>query len=323
MTIRINDRSTTVPQSWNALPLRLQLICYGILMSDLPSIFEPGELLHAKKLDLAKALLDLDDAFLAEWEAGNIEEHGKEDGHLLFLSELDDVLQCANFLFEKLPPKPMDDGEADAANHQSAITSYQIRLSLTANPFPVLERPSNITGKPIYYYGPASSLANLNIYELSTAFTLFEQFMASHDESIATKLIATLWRPGKPKTPENIRSAYQGDRRLPLQHHEATIERREPHMATLPKPVRQLLLFWFACCREAIVNSYPAVFTRSGGDGEKTGRSYGWGGVLLSLAGGLVHLDAVAAQPHQNAFAYLSYLEDERQKEKLRRLSNK
>lgn len=302
-------RRVEIPQSWNALTLRQQIICYGILMTDAGAYYEPQELPPLKKIQLIMGLLSLDETFMRTWEEDNIAEMGPEDGHLLFLSELDNILAAANFLF-----KP---AESPITNHQSPII---INLGLTKNPFPILERPHKITKRPVRYFGPADGLENVTIYELGVAFNLFEKFMQTRQESYAITLLATLWRPGKPVTPENKRSAYQGDRRLPYLHHEATVAMREKHIATLPLQVRHLLLFWFASCRQAIVDSYPNVFT---GQPQSDGNQYGWGGVLLSLAGGIVHLDAVAQQPHSNALAYLSYLEDERKRAKLKQLSAK
>ena len=316
--IKIDDHEVLVPQRWNDLPLRQQLMVYGILMTDAHGLFEPHELLPGKKVMLACALLNVTPRFLDGWQAGCVEECGgdAEEGRQLYLAQLDEVMKCADFLFEKTGTEGTDD------NEQPTTINYQLNLGLTKCPWPVLARRHKLTGKPINYHAPADALANITIYEMAAVFTLFEDFMAKQDEAIAHRLLATIYRRHKPRNQENRRMGYEGDRRLPYLRHESTVEQRIPHMAALPRPVKQLLLFWVASCRQAIVQAYPAVFSQKSSEGQD-GRQYRWGGVLLSLADGLVHLDAVAAQNHQNALTYLSYLEDQRRKEKLALLGKK
>ena len=169
-------------------------------------------------------------------------------------------------------------------------------------------------GKPRRLYGPANGLENLTIYELGMTFMALERFLETKDDDYALELLAILYRPKKPHTRENALSAYQGDRRLPLLHHEATIPARKKLMAKLPDLVRAFLIFWFACCRQQIIRQFPNIFHQPepNAAGERVGNDYAWGGILLNLADGIIHLDAVASQPWSNALTYLSMLEDRR-----------
>ena len=123
------------------------------------------------------------------------------------------------------------------------------------------------------------------------------------------ELLATLYRPHKPKTKENKRRGYQGDRRQPLLHHEAMVKKRIPHMAILPKSTKQLLTFWFASCRQAIIEEHSELFSAPS---RKEANTFCWGGVLMALAGKLQDIDAIAAQSADNALTYLTYLEAQR-----------
>ena len=147
---------------------------------------------------------------------------------------------------------------------------------------------------------------------------IFERFVKTGDESIATELIATLYRPGKPYSVENQMSGYRGDRRLPLLHHESTVPHRMKTIEKLPHLVKAFVVFWTACCRHKIIGQYPNLFGASdSGDAERVGNDYAWGGVLLNLADGIVHLDQVASQPWATASTYMSMLEDRRKETEL------
>lgn len=309
MEITINNKTITVVESWNELTLEQQLFCYGVIMADSPDMLEPQEVLPAKKLAILQHILGLDNEFIKAWREDIVEEDiSKEDGDVVFYSEIEALMECTAFLFE-----PADPIEAEEEGHP---LRYQLKLGLTNNPFPVFAFVKK-NGKKKYYNGPANGLENISIYEMGMAFTVFENFMESFDEDLAHELIAIMWRPSKPQTRENKQKAYEGDRRQPLLHYEATIANRKDRMATLPTNVKQLILFWFASCRQQIIAQYPDVFT-SGDAKRRKGRDFGWGGLLMALAGGLQNLDAISRQPHDNALTYLSYLEDQRQQAEAR-----
>ena len=41
-----------------------------------------------------------------------------------------------------------------------------------------------------------------------------------------------------------------------------------------------MILFWFASCRQQIIEQHPNIFTSEKRD--RQGNDYGWGGVLMS-----------------------------------------
>lgn len=300
MEIKINDITYHIPSSWNDLLPKKRILCYQIIMGQINDLFAPQELLPFKRIELLKALLDIDQAFMESWEQDCLNAY-EEDGRLIFLAEVDEILEATNFLFEKVP---------DQENQ------YQIKLGLTKCPWPKLEHRHKNKKKRLY--GPADGLSNLNIYELGRTFTLFEQYLNEQDESKIDELLAVLYRPAKSKTKKNKRSGFQGDRRLPLLHHESTIPKRQVLMASLHPTIKAMILFWFASCRQAIIESeqFQHLFSD---EPQTDDPGFGWGGLLLGLAGGLINLEDVAKQPYANAFTYLSYLEHQQEQAEQKR----
>lgn len=288
MEITINQDSYTAPQSWNELSLRDLLSSYHIIMQETGSLFSATELIPAKRISLLQRLVGIDDEVFTQWRQDCIEEHGEQDGHFVFLDEVSQCLAVADALFDE------EDG------------AYQIRLGLTRCPWPRLR-----LGKQTLY-APADGLANITIYEMSMIFSVFERYLESRADDDLHELLAIIYRPGKPKTKKNKLSNYQGDRRLPLLHFEATIPDRAEHMARLDSLVKQVMLFWVASCRQAIIEQFPVLFSSPTAERPDP---FGWGGVLMVLAGGLENLDSVSQQSYSNALVYLSYLEDQRRRQ--------
>lgn len=300
MTVTIDNKALTVPQSWNELPLRQQLICYAIIMSDTPRLFDASEVVTSKKIQLIQALLNVDDAYMQKWAKDCHEVHG-EDGANIFLNELNEVMQIVDFLF-----------------HTEDDETKSIALTLTKCPYPYLIAGKH-KGRKVKWFAPKDGLSNLSLYELGYTFTIFEQYIKSTDEieqnELAYKLLATIYRPQKEATKENLRSGYKGDIRLPLRDHESMIDKRIKKIKQMPSLPAQLIMFWFASCRQQIINTYTNVFQE--GSTKEEADKYGWSAVLLNLADGIVHLDAVADRNFSDAMTYLSYLEDQRQKSQL------
>jgi len=296
MTITINDKEITSPQSWNDLSLQQQLSCYAIIMSHSGFILEAQEIVPAKRILLVQVLLGLDEDFMKRWRK-DCKLAYEEEGDIIFYAELEELLNTSDFLFDIIEPE--EEGEPK---------TFQIKLGLTKCPWPQLVRNKK-HGKKKFYLAPEDGLANISFYELCTTFTHFENFLESKEEIHIDELLATLYRPHKPKTKENKRRGYQGDRRQPLLHHEAMVKKRIPHMAILPKSTKQLLTFWFASCRQAIIEEHSELFSAPS---RKEANTFGWGGVLMALAGKLQDIDAIAAQSADNALTYLTYLEAQR-----------
>jgi hypothetical protein len=294
----IRNKTITLPQTWNELSFKQALSTY-LAITGGESFFKGSfPALPIKRIVIIKELLELTDEDMNTWEQDCRQAHGA-DGELMFAAELDELISCSDFLFNI------------QEDEETGSKSYNIKLGLTRNHYPTL------LCKNEQYYGPHDNLKNLSLGELAHTFTLFESLLRDPDTATIDRLIATMWRPRKPRTRENVNSGYQGDIRLPLLHHESTIEKRMRNIQKLPGVVKSFIVFWFASCRQMIIDSYPNLFGQ--GSSESEGESsYGWGGVLLNLAGGLADLDNIYSQNHANALIYLSMLEDRRIKEELR-----
>jgi hypothetical protein len=292
--ITIENTEYIVPKTWNDLEKKALLTCYDLIIRRPAGVFAPVEHMTYRRIEAAKFLLGLSKEYLHEWETIRVGEYGKTDGHAAFIDELDQIArQATGFMFDELPDQ---DEQGDK--------QYQVALTLTKNHWP------EITHDDYVLIGPDDGFENLTIYELGTIFMLLERYTRTGEEDYADELLATLYRPPKPKTEENEVSGYKGDRRLPLYDHESTIGARVQHIQKLPHLVRQVMLFWVASCRQSILNEWPDIFAAT--EGEREGNDYAWGGLLLDLAGGVVQLEKVANTNYKNVFMYLSKLESER-----------
>lgn len=301
MTIQLSQQEKiTLPDSWNQCTEHQLLTVYQLLVSDV-ELVQQHYILGAKRLQVLQYLTGWDDAFLKSLEADMIEQHGEEEGAHRFAAMLDAAAKdvTAPYL------QTTEDG------------ATSVRLTLTRNPYP--EFAFKHRGRRHKYHGPSDGLANLSIYELCVAFTLFEAYVKAPGDGMADELIAVLYRPPKPATPDNKARAYEGDRRQPYQGYEAATPGRKKRLAQLPRLVKQLLIFWFASCRQDIIGRYPNLFNQDERKNvERVGNDYGWGAMLIQLAGGLPHLETIGRQSWQNAFTYLSYLEDQRKLAEMR-----
>lgn len=295
----IQDKEYLIPEKWDDLTFESALKAYELLMLDTRGLFPDEQDLPFRRIELMKLILDVDDSFLRDWEE-SYKALDPEDGRTTFLADLDFVSRIVT--------------EGLFTNSDSGRT--QVSLTWTKCPWPVLQYKDR-KGRTQNLYAPSDGLDNLTIYELGTVFMTFERFAKTDDNDIAIELIATIYRPGKPYSIENQMSGYRGDRRLPLLHHESTVQSRMKILKDLPSLVQGFILFWVACCRHKIIGQYPNLFGASDTGGERMGNDYAWGGVLLNLADGIVHLDQVASQPWATALTYMSMLEDRRKEMEL------
>jgi len=311
VTVTINNVAyhAEAPTSWDALSQRQLLDFYLLVFSpNVPadSQFQAG-MTNLQLLILVNALLGISKEDLSVWEQDCLEANGAEFGPVMFAAELRSVVHALiGGLF---------DITEDAETKQ---TTYAVKLNRSVCPYPELvKRPpaGRYRSKRLEaqhtkkYYAPADGLGNLTIYELAAAFSRFEAYLATNDERHALELLAILYRPPKLATKDNLESAFEGDIRLPYRKREGTTAQRVPLMATLPLLARRVILFWFASCRAQIVRQYPKVFSAPAGEGDAPG--YGWGGVLLSVAGGPAGLEAVADQHYSNVLTWLSMKAEE------------
>lgn len=310
-TVTIDKKTYDVPQTWNELSLRDLHKCYAAVMTDAVGAVLPDEQMLLKKQMLIELLFGLDGAQLDEYRAGLEVENEEERDALFFetLKALYDLVTPA--FFER-----MDDAEDDSTPEQ-----YAVRLGLTKNPYRELKLKGKIhlnqTGKrnSKTYRAPADLLDNLTIYEMGYAFTAYEAWLnadAADKENALDYLLAVIYREPKPPTRGNRESGYGGDIRRPLLGMESMIEQRQKKMKHIEPRVKQIVAFWFASCRQVIIERNPDIFRAP--TGESSGRDFGWGGLLIELAQGIVNLDEVSRQPYQNAFLYLAQLEEKRRR---------
>lgn len=299
--IEIDDTTYTVPQTWNDLTLQQQLHAYRIVMLNLPkSVVQAEEEIHIKRIELTKYLLGIDQEYLDAWKQDCIDED-PEQGRLQFNYNLRELVNTMTAFAYK---------EEREGDEQPYPRAYSLNLTLTSCPWPYLHTPTGDT-----LFGPSDGLDNATIYELGMVFMLFERYLLDNDINIADTLLATLYRPGKPDTEANRLAGFHNDRRLPILDHENTVQERAAYFRQLPHLSKQLLLFWVASCRQAIVDQFPNIFRVQSTNVERTGNDYAWAGVLLELAGGLPNLKAVQQENWYNALTYLSILEDRRKEQ--------
>lgn len=302
INLQIGSRKINVetPESWDDLAPRDFLLFYSMLFSNIGDEFTQTPFTALKIISMAKHILKMSDADMILWE-NSCKQDEPEHGEVIFLHELRTIIHaCIEGLF-------------DIHVSEENETSYSCKLNRTKNLYPSLAyTPKTVKKKPgktTYYYAPADGLENLSIYELGYTFTLFEQYLSTNDEQFANELIAVLYRPSRPVTAAEKESDWGADRRQKLRGLEHKVAERAKIAATLSPMVKRVLLFWFASCRQQIILSYPKVFKKAGTGSNRP--DYGWSGVLLSLAGGPVGLDAVSDQHYSNALVWLSMKEDE------------
>lgn len=306
MIITINERNIEVAESWNELSLNQLLQAYQVLMSDTDSIFTQQEVMPTKRIVLLMILLDVDQKFMDSWEQDCINTYG-DTGTREFLDELNELLPLTDFFFTEVE-------QTDEEIEQNAPKRYHINLALTKCPYPQFKFPRK--KKKERWYAPADGLENITILEMGKLFAIYEDGMKNHDDyDWVDNLLAVMYRPGKPDTKHNRRTKYEGDRRLDHAMVEHLEEKRAKKIAMMPDLSKQLLLFWFASCREQIVEMYPLVFQEGSGDGEPTD----WSAILLHLANGLSYLKVVSEQNHHNALMFLTQVEKERMEQKRKR----
>lgn len=304
ITIRIGRAKRTVkcPESWDELGERTFLLFYSTLFVNPGDEFTATGFTTLKLITMAQHVLGVDSAFMAAWEADCKPPEGEDvtlTGEMVFLDELRQVIHAVlGGLFEI--------GEDEDGN-----TTYACKLNRTQNLWPILGTPPKGKEKKVtQLYAPADRLANLSIYEMGAAFSLFEAYLSTNKEEYADELLGVLYRPSRPETKEERESGWRnGDRRVPFRNFEGKAKERAALMRTLPRLTKRVILFWFASCRQAIVEAYPKVFRKGEAGSQRPG--YGWGGVLLSVAGGPTGLEAVADQHFSNALTWLSMKEDE------------
>lgn len=295
--IKETQYSVSVPASWNDLDLRNLLLVYGSIFHNPGSERTLHKWTSLKMISIAKHLLGIDEMLLTAWE-NDCTLSDAEYGEATFYDELRQVVHGAI------------GGLFDIIVDEDGNTTYSTKMNLTKCPYPemclVLKGKKRDEVK--WFYAPADGLDNITIYELGMCFTLFERYLELGDEDLVHELIATMYRPSKPRTKEEADANWFGDRRMPFRKYESKVDERKKYFGELNVLQKRVILFWFACCRQAIIDNYPLVFKKRS-QSEKS--DYGWAGVLLELAGGPKDVEKVDDAHYSTALTWLSMKEEE------------
>ena len=183
------DKTIQIPSSWNDLTKEQLIRIYKIIMAPKLAAFEPQVITGVKRIALVMVLLDISEKKMNTWEADCIATYGDTEGREIFITELDEVLQVTDFLFDIKEPEEGEEGEK----------TYTIKLGLTHWPkeWKEIHFLKKNSGRKKRYFAPDNGLENISFYELTYTFTLFERYMEKPSPEILHRLLAILFRPGK------------------------------------------------------------------------------------------------------------------------------
>ncbi len=158
------------------------------------------------------------------------------------------------------------------------VEDYEEYIYLTGFLF---DKKINFTKQllPVYenMYGPADDLENLLGSELVLTDHYYQQWEADRQNmDHLNHLVAVLYRPAKPKYDFALNP--DGDCRVAFNEN-VTAWAADNIIASWPLHVKQAIAYWYAGCRQQIVDQYPDVF---GGSGEPA--RYGMLSILRSIA---------------------------------------
>lgn len=276
-----------VPASWHECSFSQIVYLIRMLQSNRPLFILEAEFLPILRLNIFKALVGLTSENIDNWHKDRVKEYG-EDGDTVFLTELNECVdEVTGFLFTKytppatiFEPSPKEETVIAPDLLKCPLPSLQIPLKKGIRTLYAPSCGKNARSKtPI----PDEVFQNMTIYELGTAFQLYETWLETNDNSHLIELIATIYRDKKPPTRENRAKNYEGDIRLPLRGYEATIPQRKDLIAKLmPAHVMEAIAFWFGCCRHHFAAEYPEIFNAPTEGG--TPNRFGYASIILELS---------------------------------------
>lgn len=277
MEIKINNYKYNTPEDINDLDNQQLLGVFDIIYTEKRSgLLRPEELTNHIKMVLICIICKLPKELIAEMSGMD----------LLKLSPVID------FLF--------DSHETD-----EGVKQIYLKQNLTRTPIPKFKAGN------IAYYGPADGITNLSIYEFAFADAYMVQYLKTQSEVFLNQMIATLWRPSKPKSQKAF--GYGGDRRVDIQKYEHVIEKRSEVIGKkLDEIQKSVILHYFISSRKELFNRYPIPMSDDGGEG------YGYAGLILSLAGDKFgDAEKTAQTDLVTILIHLSMMEKEREKAKI------
>ena len=169
------------------------------------------------------------------------------------------------------------------------------------------------------FYGPTSRLANITIEEFGFADTFYTRFKETMEDEWICRLCAVLYRPQRsgynPKS-----DSYKGDIREDFNKHLVFVRARR--FEKLNSSQKYAIYLFYEGCRNEIIKKHKHVFAKR----KPTGKSFGWGGILVDLAGN--KFGGHEQTKRANLFDVLGHLEMEgikatKLKEEYKKIKNK
>lgn len=300
MDIRIGTHEFRTKDSWNALDNSEVLVAYAILkQDDVTPVIRLSE--------LTKMLLNVGDPFLHEWQAW-YENQDAENGKAMWAEDWTKVVAAVTTPF------------IDNIEKSGKGIKYQISLSFTKCPFPKLSLPTKRGNRTLL--ACADGLKNMTIGEFARLDNYVQKYERTSEEKHIIECVGMIFREHKEKTRHNVKTNYQGDKRVPLTEGVFTEGHRGHIIATsMTEGAKKILWFWIVSCREQMVKKWQAVFNpgssvkKSVWDAELA--KFGWAGLFIELAGNSVMTEADVEQLNcEEVFVKLAYLETKRKAEK-------
>lgn len=245
MIIEIGEDRFETKDSWNALDLKEQYYCLEVLSVPIPEGADYNTEMVQKMNAIALYLLGITPQYVEDYRLSCVEAYNEADGNLLFAeSWLELIEQVSSCVVEK---KYID---VEGEDEQQMV--YATRLTLTKCPYPTLDMGA------LPLIASDDALSNATFGELVQLLTYWQRFNKKGDYSLINKCLAIVWRQHKPRTKENIRQNYEGDRREP--YNPFTVTLRENFFILTDPSVKRLLWFWLTCCLQEIIKANDAVF---------------------------------------------------------------
>lgn len=265
------------PNTWNKCTKKQALLVYSFFMKNLDHVYQIREVSPAERIFLTRQLLKVDFSFFSDWKKNQIIKYGEDEGESIFLEEL---IQYSDKVTQPYIEK---------INNSKKPNQYQLRLGLTKCPYPKLEVITK-KGKIKTFYAPVNSLSSISLLELGITFDLFEKYIQALEvnnyiqaNSFMLRLLAVLFREKKSKIKGQIHSVFHDDPRKPFSNKDRLIEKRMSKIRVLPESTKQMILFWFASCRQLIINRYQNLFIPSDETNNIYGHFFEWGKMLIRL----------------------------------------
>lgn len=292
--IQYNKLHYYIPSSWLEVPQNKRAGLYMIMNDNINYSFDARIDIP---LVLVRAFIYLSGMTMEQLEAWRNEV----DDDIIFQNYLDQVVGLLDWLFETVH------------NEDDNSTAQTFAMKMYSCPVDEL-KVYDETGAALYLYPPNDDMNNITLGELLKVFSCVEALHGdgdriSADPSQYDELIASIYRPLNPSALPSDR-----DKRIPLVGLDHLVEGRKQYLFQIHETVKEMIMYWAQCIRQRYVTNYANLFQAAKEEGEKVGNDYGWAGLIMALSKDITQIRDVQNQSAEDAFVYLSYLEDERKK---------